>query len=298
VNAPATSHDWIDSVEAELPILIKGAWQNSFSPQTDVDYTQFTTMDEYTQLYRQWSLFAGAAEETQFSETQKQEYALYQQLNLMRITSLFERYAIENFARLYRVKETPVWSEWITHLIKEECYHDVLFTRTIEATYAHHSHLKRLPEKHWHLFFRITLAMLRLIPFLRLRMLVSFIFFLFAEDITMQAYTVSRKAIARRESLIPLVWEKHAVDEARHVAFDKIMLKHIDAGVVLRSMGLAIALPICIVTSLLLNANEVWAARQLGIRVGYRALPRLMRGTTADFKKRVFKLLSQARHLV
>ena len=43
--------------------------------------------------------------------------------------------------------------------------------------------------------------------------------------------------------------------------------------------------------SLLINANEVWAARQLGVRVGYWQLPWLLAKTQAPFKRQAFRLL-------
>jgi hypothetical protein len=51
-------------------------------------------------------------------------------------------------------------------------------------------------------------------------------------------------------------------------------------------------MPMCVGASLLLNLNEIWAARSLGIRVGYHELPKLMYRTTAPFKRKVFKSLS------
>ena len=54
-----------------------------------------------------------------------------------------------------------------------------------------------------------------------------------------------------------------------------------------------LAIPCCVWLSLLLNANEVWIARQLGVQVRLWQLPRLMRRTTAPFKRRVFGLLAK-----
>jgi hypothetical protein len=54
-----------------------------------------------------------------------------------------------------------------------------------------------------------------------------------------------------------------------------------------------IAAPVCIALSLLLNANEVWIARQLGLRLRLWQLPALMRHTKAPFKRRVFGLLTK-----
>ena len=50
-------------------------------------------------------------------------------------------------------------------------------------------------------------------------------------------------------------------------------------------------MPFCVGASLLVNLNEIWAARTLGIPVGYHELPMLMRRTTAPFKRKVFRTL-------
>ena len=54
-----------------------------------------------------------------------------------------------------------------------------------------------------------------------------------------------------------------------------------------------LAVPCCVWLSLLLNANELWVARRLGVPVRLTQLPGLMRRTTAPFKRRVFALLAQ-----
>jgi hypothetical protein len=60
---------------------------------------------------------------------------------------------------------------------------------------------------------------------------------------------------------------------------------------VLGKIPVWLTMPLCIGASLLINLNEIWAARKLGVRVGYYELPMLMKRTTAPFKRKVFNSL-------
>ena len=91
------------------------------------------------------------------------------------------------------------------------------------------------------------------------------------------------------------VWELHAIDEARHVAFDDLMMRNARLPGRLGRLPEWLAMPLCIGASLLINFNEIWAARRLGIRVGYYELPALMKNTTAPFKRKVFSTLFASR---
>ena len=53
----------------------------------------------------------------------------------------------------------------------------------------------------------------------------------------------------------------------------------------------AVSLLSCLLLAFHINANEIWAARQLGLRLHWWHLPRLVKRTRAPFKRRVFGLL-------
>ena len=71
-------------------------------------------------------------------------------------------------------------------------------------------------------------------------------------------------------------WALHAIDEARHVAFDDPMLRRARLPQPWQRLVERLTSP-CAIASLLLNLNEIWAARRLGVPVGYHELPALVR---------------------
>jgi hypothetical protein len=111
--------------------------------------------------------------------------------------------------------------------------------------------------------------------------------------VTIYAYQMVQSRIPRRESLIHQVWAFHALDEARHLAFDAHVLERNRLPRPIAWLPRLLAAPWCVVLSLLLNANEIWMARRLGLRVTLWQLPGLMRRTQAPFKRRVFALLAR-----
>jgi hypothetical protein len=140
---------------------------------------------------------------------------------------------------------------------------------------------------------RWLFRVLNAIPNQKLRSTMTFTIFRFAERVTIFANQIVQSRIARRASLINQVWAFHALDEARHVAFDAIVLERNRLWRPLRWVPRLLAVPCCVWLSLLLNANEVWIAKQLGLPVRLRHLPGLMRSTKAPFKRRVFDLLKR-----
>ena len=109
--------------------------------------------------------------------------------------------------------------------------------------------------------------------------------------ISLQAHAMVKRTLRRDESLVARVWALHARDESRHVVFDDLMLRRARLPGIFGCLPGMLAMPLCAIASVLLNLNEIWAARQLGVDVGYHELPDLMRRTTAPFKRRVFGIL-------
>ncbi len=274
-----------------LDSLNRDSWRRSFSPALDVDWSETTTPDEYRALYDAWSLLGGTRHEQALDDAGRARFARYQQMNLMLVTALVERHALSNLDALLGESEEPELLEYVAHLIKEETYHYVLFSRAIARILEDDPGLEPLPRRHIDAFLGLSMTLIRWCPFRRVRHALFFRFLRFAEVVTLQAHRFARRAVPRRESLVPRVWALHALDEARHVAFDDLMLRRARlpgpwAGLVERLTFIP-----CAVASLLLNLNEIWAARRLGVRVGYHELPALVRGTSAPFKRGVFELL-------
>jgi hypothetical protein len=132
---------------------------------------------------------------------------------------------------------------------------------------------------------------LGLLPGRKLRTTLAFTILRFAEQVTIYAHQAVQSRLPRRESLVAQVWAFHALDESRHLAFDALILERNRLPRALAWLPLALAVPCCLLLSLCLNANELWIARQLGVRVHLGHLPGLMRRTQAPFKRRVFGLL-------
>jgi hypothetical protein len=274
-----------------LEKLNRRSWSHSFSPESDIDWGSSTTPEEYRSLYDAWSLLLGTRHEAALNDEQCIRFAKYQQMNLMMGTALFERYALANFESLYGDDSNPAYQEYVSHLIKEETYHYVLFARANERIAESDPELRALPFRPFKIYLAVVLFMLRYVPSRRMRHGMFFYLLRFIEEITLQANSMTKKTIARGDSLILRVWELHAIDEARHVAFDDLMMRNARFPGVWGKIPGWLTIPLCIGASLLINLNEIWAARQLGVRVGYHELPMLMKKTTAPFKRKVFNLL-------
>jgi len=267
------------------------SWSHTFSPDRDIDWSSSTTPDEFLALYDAWSLLLGTRYEASLSDEQRIRFSKYQQMNLMMGTALFERYALGNFKSLYGDDQNPEYQEYVAHLIKEETYHYVLFTRTIARILESDPALHALPDRPFRIYFSVVLFLLHCVPFRRLRHGMFFFLLRFIEEITLQANNMTKRTIPRSDSLVLKVWQLHAIDEARHVVFDDLMMRKAQLSGVLGRLPAWFAMPLCIGASLLINANEIWAARRLGVHVGYHELPMLMKRTTAPFKRKVFTTL-------
>lgn len=281
-----------DDDVALLEKLNAGSWAKSFSPEADVSWEKSeTSREELRALYDTWSLLLGTRWDAGLSDEQRVRFAAYQQMNLMLLTATFERFGLPNFMGFFGADDDPRYQEYVAHFIKEETYHNLLFHRTIAKMRAADPELQELPRWHLELFMKSVMLLLRLVPWRRVQHGITFFFIRFAEEVTLQASAASRRAVPREGSLVPLVWHLHAVDEARHVAFDDLMLAKARLPGLLRSVPALLAVPVCVAASLLLNLNEIWAARTLGVDIGYTALPTLMKQTTAPFKRKVFGIL-------
>lgn len=274
-----------------LQKLNRRSWTHSFSPDRDIDWDSSTSTKEFRSLYDAWSLLLGSRHEASLNDEQRIRFAQYQQINLMLGTALFERYALANFESLYGDDTDPAFQEYVSHLIKEETYHYVLFSRAIAKIQEADPAILTLPSRPLRIYLVIVLFMLRYVPSRRLRHGMFFFLLRFIEEITLQANSMARRTISRDDSLVQKVWELHAIDEARHVAFDDLMMRNARLPGRLGKLPDWLAMPFCIGASLLINLNEIWAARKLGVRVGYHELFSLMRNTTAPFKRKVFGTL-------
>lgn len=272
-----------------LQKLNRRSWTRSFSPVGDIDWTISTTDAEFRRLYDTWSLLQGTGHEATLTEEQRIRFAQYQQINLMLGTAIFERFALANFESLYGDDADPAYQEYVTHLIKEETYHYVLFSRAIARIHEMNPSLRPMPQRPFRIYFRIVLTTLRYMPVRRLRHGMFFHLLHFVEQITLFANSMTTKTLGREDSLVRKVWEMHAIDEARHVAFDDLMMRKAGADSLFGKVPKWLIFPACIGASLLLNLNEIWAARNLGVPVSYLELPKLVRQTTAPFKRKVFR---------
>jgi hypothetical protein len=266
----------------------------SFTPQTDVDWNAATTDEEYDSLYPVWSLFVGSGLDTHLDAAARVRFVKYQQMNLMLFTGLLERHAIGELARLYDLDARGEFSEYVGHFIKEEIYHHELFRRAAAKILDSMPGAPPIPTRAIDRSLRQLFGTLGFVPFRRLRITLTFTLFQFAERVTIQAHRMVSERIGRREGFVNQVWAFHVLDEARHVAFDNLVLERNRLPWGTRWLTRAIAGLLGVWLSLLLNANEVWIGRQVGIPARLWMLPRLMRGTQAAFKHRVFGLLKAA----
>lgn len=265
----------------------------SFTPQIDIDWSAATTDAEYEVLYSAWSLLEGTGVDASLDAQGRATFVKYQQMNLMSFTGLLERHAITALARVYDLDPSQSFSDYLGHFIKEEIYHSMMFTRAVSQIQSSMPRARPLPVKGVDRALRGLFFMANALPGQKLRSTMTFTILRFAEQVTIFAHQMVQSQIPRRESLINQVWAFHALDESRHLAFDAMILERNRMRGPLAWLPRALAAPCCIMLSLLLNANEIWIARQLGVRLYLWQLPGLMRRTQAPFKRRVFGLLTR-----
>lgn len=277
---------WNVSEKATLARLNTASIERSFVPAKDVIWAGYTSHDEWLALYRAWSLFPGSRFEAEFTDEMRVSFARYQQATLMLTTAIIERYALPMLEDLLRLNEDSDFVEYVGYFIKEETYHYVMFMRAIDKIEAEMPTLPPLPRARTEKILKLMLKALRLVPGYRFRTALSLTFFHFAEQVSIHAHSVAKEVVERRDSFVPQVWALHAVDEGRHLQFDRLLLEKLPLGRVKGTVARVIALPIVAIASLAIHLNESWAARQLGVNVGLINILGLLRTPVSPFKQR------------
>jgi len=288
-NNELDAHD-----ESLLERLNRASLTRSFVPQTDINWNAETTDDEYESLYSSWSLFEGTGMDKGLDAAGRIKFVKYQQMNLMIFSELLERYALTALIKLYETDASEAFREYLDHFIKEESYHATMFRRAARQIQATMRGCKPLPVLALDRMLRWIFRLLNSLPGKKFRSNVTFTFFRFGEQVTLHAHQIVQGKIRRKQSLIRQVWAYHALDESRHLAFDAIILERSKLRWPLSWAPLLLAAPCSALVSLLVNANEIWAARQLGLPARLWQLPGLMKRTQAPFKRRVFSLWTKS----
>jgi hypothetical protein len=263
----------------------------SFTPQTDIDWTASTTDAEYESLYSTCSLLAGTGVDRGLDALSRANFVKYQQMNLMSFTGLLERHGIRVLALMYDLDDSQPFTEYLGNFLKEEVYHYTMFDRAVRSIRATMPGYPAPPTRGLERTLAGLFGLVTWLPGKKLRANLAFTFFRFAEQVTIYAHEMVQGKIRRRDSLVNQVWAFHALDEARHLAFDNFVLERYRLGPPLRWAARALSLASCLLLAFHINANEIWAARQLGVGVRWWHLPRLVTRTSAPFKHRVFGLL-------
>ena len=284
---------WSASEKAALARLNTGSVERSFIPARDVSWAGHTSPEEWLALYHAWSLFPGSRFEAEFTDDTRAHFARYQQATLMLTTAMLERYALPMLEDLMRMNQDPEFIEYVGHFIKEETYHYVMFMRAIGKIEAEMPTLPPLPKTRTERLLKLTFLLLRLVPGRRFRTALSFTMFHFAEQVSVHAHGVAKQVAPRRDSFVPQVWALHAIDEGRHLQFDKLLLGKLALSPVKRNLVRFFAVPFCAVATLAVHLNEAWAARQLGVNVRLRHLLALLQAPVSPFKQRVVGLMRE-----
>jgi hypothetical protein len=111
--------------------------------------------------------------------------------------------------------------------------------------------------------------------------------------VSVHAYAVAKEVVRRRESLVSQVWALHAIDEGRHLQFDRLLLDKLALKPIMRIAVRLMAVPFCEMATLAVHRNEAWAARQVGVSVQLRHLLGLLRAPASPFKQRVVGLMRE-----
>jgi hypothetical protein len=232
----------------------------SFTPQVDVDWDATTADDEFEALYPAWSLLEGTGVAGTESREFRVRFAKYQQMNLMIFTGLLERHAISALARAYDLDRSQSFAEYVGHFIKEEIYHYTMFVKAVDKIQATVPGAPALPTRGVDKVLRWLFRFAALLPGRKLRSSFTFTIFRFAEQLTIYASQMVQSRIPRRTSFINQVWSFHALDEARHLAFDSMILERNRLPGLLAGVPRLLAAPWCVLLSLMLNANEIGAS--------------------------------------
>src|SRR5262245_12939101 len=196
----------------------------TFTPQTDIDWTATTTEAEYESLYATTSLLFGTGEDAGLDASGRAKYVAYQQMNLMSFTGLLERHGIRVLALMYDLEDLQPFTECLGNFLKEEIYHYTMFDRAVRAIHGGMPGYPPLPTRSLERSLAALFGLITWLPGKKLRANLAFTFFRFAEQVTIYAHEVVDAKIRRRDSLINQVWAFHALDEARHLAFDNFIL--------------------------------------------------------------------------
>jgi len=282
---------WSEQEKAVLTRLNASSVERSFVPARDVPWAGCTSREEWLALYRAWSLFPGSRFEAEFTDESRADFARYQQATLMLVTAMLERYALPMLEDLLRLNQDPEFVEYVGHFIKEETYHYVMFMRAVGKIESEMPTLPSLPKSRTEWLLKTMFRLLRLVPGLRLRTAVSFTVFHFAEQVSVHAYVVAKDAVLRRDSFVPQVWALHAVDEGRHLQFDRLLLAKLALSPAKSAAARLIAVPLCVIGTIAVHLSEAWAARQLGVSARFRHLLGLLRAPASPFKRRVVELM-------
>lgn len=276
---------------AVLARLNRLSLTSSFVPEVDIDWQETTTDEEFAALYPAWSLLHGSGLDASMSERDRIAFAKFQQVNLMTFTGLFEGHATPILGRLRELDSTEPFSEYVGHFIQEEIHHQAMFRRAVEQIVASPPGGESSRTGGIEFLLRWLFRAVGVVPGRRLRFSLLFVFFQYAEQITLHADQVVRRILPREKSLVRQVWSRHAIDESRHLVFEAYLLERCRLPGPFAGLPRALALPCCVLLSAALNANEVREARRLGVPVHLFHLPWLFRRTQAPFKRQVFSLL-------
>jgi len=279
--------------ESPLVRLNRLSLARSFTPQVDIEWTAETTEEEFGSLYDAASLLVGSGRDGELDRAARARFARYQQMNLMLFTALLERHGIGVLAQMYDHDDSQPFTEYLGNFLKEEIYHYTMFTRAIAKLQNEMPGWPPLPAAALDRAMRCLFFAIKLLPSSRLRANLAFTFFGFAEQLTLYIQQMVQRQIPRRDGFVNQIWSYHALDEARHLVFDRMMIERNRMPWWLVWLPRLLSGGCCGLLALLVNRNEIWIARQVGVRVRWWHLPRLLRTTEAPFKRRVFALLGQ-----
>jgi len=282
---------WNATDRALLARLNAESVERSFVPARDVSWSECTSREEWLALYRAWSLFPGSRFEAELDDDSRANFARYQQATLMLTTAMLERYGLPMLEDLLGMSTDPEFVEYVGHFIKEETYHYVMFMRAVKTIEAEMPGLPPVPRARIERLLKSTFRILRLIPGRRLRVVLSFTIFQFAEQVSMHAHGVAKSVVPRQASFVPQVWAFHALDEGRHLQFDRLLLQRLALSRAAETVVRLVAAPFCAMATLAVHLNEAWAARVLGGSARIWHLLGLLRAPVSPFKQRVVGLM-------
>ena len=158
---------------------------------------------------------------------------------------------------MYCLDPSQAFTEYLGNFLKEEVYHYTMFDRAVRQLQASLPGYPPLPTCALDRTLTWLFTLVGWLPGKKLRANLAFTFFRFAEQVTIYVHQTVQSKTPGHASLVNQVWAFHALDEARHLAFDSMVLQRNQLRWPLSWLAWGMSLLACVLLAWHINANEI-----------------------------------------